>query len=45
MQKWNPEQYAQHARFVSDLGGPVVDLLDLGCGDGTLTERLVSVGC
>jgi hypothetical protein len=27
MQKWNPEQYAQHARFVSDLGGPVVDLL------------------
>ena len=54
MQKWNPEQYAQHARFVSDLGGPVVDLLDpqpgerlldLGCGDGALTERLVSAGC
>lgn len=54
MQKWDPEQYAQHARFVSDLGGPVVDLLDpqpgervldLGCGDGALTERLVSAGC
>jgi trans-aconitate methyltransferase len=54
MQKWDSEQYAQHARFVSDLGGPVVDLLDpkpgervldLGCGDGALTERLVSAGC
>ena len=54
MQKWDPEQYAQHARFVSDLGGPVVDLLDpqpgervldLGCGDGALTERLLSAGC
>jgi len=54
MQKWDPDQYAQHARFVSDLGGPVVDLLDpqpgervldLGCGDGALTDRLVSAGC
>ena len=54
MQKWDPEQYAQHARFISDLGGPVVDLLDpqpgervldLGCGDGALTKRLVSAGC
>lgn len=54
MQKWDPEQYAEHARFVSDLGGPVVDLLDpqpgervldLGCGDGALTERLVAAEC
>jgi trans-aconitate methyltransferase len=53
-QTWDPEEYARNARFVSDLGMPVVDLLaprrgerilDLGCGDGALTERLVALGC
>jgi trans-aconitate methyltransferase len=53
-QTWSPEQYAQHARFVSDLGMPVVELLapraeecilDLGCGDGSLTQKLVELGC
>lgn len=54
MQTWDPNEYARHARFVSDLGQPVVDLLnpkrgervlDLGCGDGALTEKLVTAGC
>jgi trans-aconitate methyltransferase len=53
-QTWDPKRYARHARFVADLGMPVVELLaprpgerilDLGCGDGVLTEKLVAVGC
>ena len=53
-QRWNPDSYARNARFVSDLGSPVLELLaaksgerilDLGCGDGVLTKRLVESGC
>ena len=53
-QTWDPATYARNARFVSDLGAPVVALLapkpgerilDLGCGDGVLTKTLVDLGC
>ena len=52
-QTWNAEQYAQNGRFVADLAGGVVELLapqpgesilDIGCGDGALTEKLASSG-
>lgn len=52
--RWEAQGYKHHAGFVPELGMPVVDLLaprpgerilDLGCGEGTLTERLVSAGC
>ncbi len=48
-QRWDPDRYARHARFVADLGTPLLELLeakshervlDLGCGDGALTEVL-----
>jgi trans-aconitate methyltransferase len=51
---WNPELYARHARFVSDLGAPVLALLrplsherilDLGCGDGVLSRKILELGC
>src|SRR5262249_60359316 len=52
-QHWDPDRYARNARFVADLGQPVVALLapqagerilDLGCGDGALTRRLAEAG-
>ena len=51
---WNPNAYATNARFVSDLGEPLLQLLepqpgelilDLGCGDGALTEKIADYGC
>jgi len=53
-QTWNADVYAKNARFVSDLGMPVMELLnaqagerilDLGCGDGVLTKKLEDMGC
>ncbi len=51
---WDPKSYSENARFVSDLGEPLVGLLqpqsgerilDLGCGDGALTEKIAAAGC
>jgi SAM-dependent methyltransferase len=52
-QEWKADRYARHAHFVPALGQPVLDLLDphpgerildLGCGDGLLTEKIATAG-
>lgn len=52
-QTWDAAEYAAKGRFVADLAGGVVELLDprpgerildLGCGDGALTEKLRESG-
>ena len=52
-QVWDAAQYAQNGRFVADLASDVLALLapqpgervlDLGCGDGALTERIAASG-
>ncbi|EWH01525.1 class I SAM-dependent methyltransferase [Halomonas sp. BC04] len=52
-QQWQASRYAHHADFVPALGAEVAELLapkagerilDLGCGDGSLTEVLARSG-
>jgi SAM-dependent methyltransferase len=51
--RWSPADYAANAGFVPALGGPALALLaprpgelilDIGCGDGTLTQRIAAAG-
>ncbi|MFZ1086275.1 MAG: methyltransferase domain-containing protein [Terracidiphilus sp.] len=52
-QTWNASDYARNAAFVPGLAGGVLEwlnaqpgesILDLGCGDGHLTQRLLAAG-
>lgn len=52
-QTWSPADYATNAAFVPQLGASIFDrlapragerILDLGCGDGVLTERIAGAG-
>ena len=51
--KWDAADYARVGAFVAELGGPALDLLhpnpgerllDVGCGEGTLTKKIVERG-
>jgi trans-aconitate methyltransferase len=52
-QVWDADRYARNARFVAEYGAEIASwlaaapgerILDLGCGDGALTEALATLG-
>lgn len=52
-QTWDPRAYSQNGAFVHQLAGGVLEwldakhgesILDLGCGDGQLTQRIEAMG-
>jgi SAM-dependent methyltransferase len=52
-QTWDPQAYGRNAAFVHELAGGVLEwlapqpgerILDLGCGDGQLTQRIAATG-
>ncbi|MDE0112280.1 MAG: methyltransferase domain-containing protein [Albidovulum sp.] len=52
-QEWDTSRYERNARFVSQLGSPLIEILapkaeerilDLGCGDGFLTKQIEQAG-
>jgi SAM-dependent methyltransferase len=52
-QTWDPQAYEKNGSFVHELAGGVVQwlaakpgeaILDLGCGDGQLTQRIAAIG-
>lgn len=53
VQRWSASDYAKNGRFVQEMAGPVFAMLapkpgerilDLGCGDGTLTAEIKAAG-
>ncbi|MEX2166264.1 MAG: class I SAM-dependent methyltransferase [Methyloceanibacter sp.] len=53
VQRWSASDYARNGRFVQEMAGPVFAMLaprpgerilDLGCGDGTLTAEIKAAG-
>ena len=53
-QHWSSDVYNKNARFVTDYGNSLIEwlnpqkdeyILDLGCGDGILTKKIMEYGC